>query len=431
LANTDLYNNEAEQFLLAALVSNPREYWTINDVGLTEQDFVNTENRKIARAILDAVTEKNEPSLPYIVEHLKRNGAVESVEYLSSLTTIPCSPSQAHDYARIVRSLSVNRRVGMMGAKIITLSQEKRTDFESVISDAEGMLRKLTRQLPDQEHSPKAEDIIRKLTESTIGDRIPITFSPTLQSMTGGFARGHFWVIGGFSSVGKSAFACNVVLDALRHKGRRIAIISCEMTQQQYMIRLLSILSNVPQRDIQNNVTIGIEAQKGLEFAKKRLSESELYIYDTVSTMAGIRTELMRLKNQDGVDMFILDYIQNVHVTGDEFSDARTVAIECQNLAKELDCTVIAFSQLSNAQAKYEMEGGNENYYSLKGHGAIRDAADVILTLHRDRKDVTKERILEVKFRKNRHGPTSDFECAFDLGTGRIEEAEFEWEDQK
>jgi replicative DNA helicase len=416
----DLFNNEAEMFLLAAVLRNPNDYWSINDVGLKANDFVNVENRKIAKAIFEAVDESRTPEIPYVVEALKESGHMDAVEYLTSLMTVPCSVQQAHDYARIVKALSVNRGVGMVGAKIISLSQEKRTDFESVVSDAEGLLRSLAKRLPEPERSPHVADILRRLTEEEDHDRIPISFSPTMQAMTGGLRKGAFWVIGGFSSTGKSAVACNIAIDAMATKGKRIVIISAEMTQRQYVVRLLSILSGVPQQNIDSNVTIGIENQRALEFAKKKLAESDILVYDSLSRMDAIRTELIRQKNMDGVDLFILDYIQNITVTGDEVSDARTVALECQNLAKELDCPTVAFSQLSNAQAKYENEGGDRNFYTLKGHGAIRDAADVIYILDRDRKNQSS--ILNFKHQKNRGGPMADFDCKMYLETGRIEE---------
>jgi replicative DNA helicase len=422
LAN-ELFNIEAEQFFLASALRYPKDYWDLNEVGLVAADFVGTDNKRVARAIFEVVAEKNEPDLPLVVEELKLQGDHETVEYASSLSTVPCSVKQAKEYSRIVKSLAVSRALGHFGAKTIEISQSRRTDYETALSEVEGLLRGLSRNLPETARSPKPEDILRRLRLTRQTDHIPINFSPTMQAMTGGFYPGHFWVVGGFSSTGKSAFACNVALDAMLAPHKRIAIVSAEMTQEQYIIRMMSILSGVPQNDIRNNVTIGLDKQKALHDAEDLLSRSNLYVYEDIYTMPKIRAEMQRLKNRDGLDLFILDYIQNVSVTGDEVSDAREVALECQRLAKDLDCTVFALSQLSNAQAKYELEGGDENYYSLKGHGAIRDAADEILTLHRDRKNQSP--VLKVKWRKNRHGPMSDFDCRMDLVTGGVKEEYF------
>lgn len=416
---SDVYNNEAEQFLIAAILRNPESYFEVNRVGLEDKDFANRDHQYIFAGIQNAVQERSDPTVPYIIEYLKSNNRSQAVEYVTGLASVPGSVSQAAEYAKVVKSLSVSRRLGSVGAEIIDIAAERRTDYETALSEAEVLLRGLSDALPKNERSPHVADILKNIESHTEADQTPIDFSGTLQSMTGGLQSGHFWVVGGFSSTGKSAFASNIALDVVR-QNKSVAIISAEMTQEQYIKRMLAIQSGVPLRDIQNRITIGLDRQSRLEDARRMLEQSRLYIYDNLYRMPQIRTEMTRMKSQRGLDLLILDYIQNVSVTGDEVSDAREVALECQRIAKDLSCAVLAFSQLSNAQAQYEISGGDDNYYSLKGHGAIRDAADVILTLHRDR--ARQSSLLKVKFRKNRHGPISDFDCKFDLETGHIEE---------
>jgi replicative DNA helicase len=421
-----MYNNEAEQATIASLLRQPDGYWEINSAGLEPSDFVNTEHRQLYNAINYSVEKDGEVSVPIIVEYLKGRKRETVVEYMESLLKLPISSDKGNEYARIVKGLAVNRKLGTAGAKIIDISQEQRSDYESALAESEKVLRDLAQALPEHARSPLAKDILGRMQSAKAENTIPLTFSNTLQTMTGGLMPGHFWVVGGFSSTGKTAVACNVALDALLYPNKHVAVVSAEMTQEQYMIRLLSILSGVPQTNISGRVTIGLPDHDNLQRAKDDLTNANLYVYDNLYTMKQIRTELTRLKNHTGLDLFILDYIQNVSVSGDEVSDAREVALECQRIAKDLSCTVVAFSQLSNAQAKYEMEGGDDNYYSLKGHGSIRDAADVVLTLHRDR--ARQSSALKVKFRKNRHGPMSDFTCDLHLLTGKVRE--IDWEDE-
>ena len=421
---SDLFNNEAEQFMLAAILRNPTEYFSINDMGLVAKDFANKDHISIFRAIMSAVDDKSDPTLPYVIEHLKVAGKDHIVDYVGTLMTTPCSVTEAHDYAKVVKGLAVSRNLGDAGVRIIDIAQEKRGDYNSAIVEAENALRVVSDSLPQQERSPSAAEILKRMDIVTHDEKVEISFSTTLQSMTGGLSRGHFWVVGAFSSTGKSAFVSNMAIDALRRK-KKVAIVSAEMTQEQYMIRMLAIESGISQMELSSKVTIGIPKHEELLAARKAIESYDLYVYDNLYKMTQIRTELQRLKNQKGLDVLIIDYIQNITVTGDEVKDAREVALECQRLAKDLDCAVIACSQLSNAQAQYEIAGGDDNFYSLKGHGAIRDAADVIITLHRDR--VRQSSALKVKFRKNRHGPVSDFMCHFDLATSRIEE--IAWDD--
>ena len=422
MANT-LQNNEAEQHIIAALLRNPKQYFDINSVGLVADDFNNTDHQKIWKAVDSAIEVKADPAIPIVLENLRQLGYESVVDYVSDLSTVPCNVDEAIRYASVVKGLAVARKLANAGVSIIDIAQEKRTDYASAIVESENLIRSVADSLPAQERSPAASEILSRMELVAHEDRIPIHFSNTLQMMTDGFAPGHFWVIGGFSSTGKSAFAANMVLDIMRKPKQKVAIISAEMTQEQYMVRLLAIDSGLPQGNIASKITIGLGASDKLEASKKKVGAMDLFIYDNLYRLPQIRTEMQRLKNQQGLDVMILDYIQNVTVTGDEVKDAREVAIECQRLAKDLNCTVIAFSQVSNAMAQLSSQGGDEDFYSFKGHGAIRDAADVAIMLKRNR--TAQSSVLNVDIKKNRHGPISKFKCYFDLSTGRIEESDW------
>ena len=424
----NLFNNEAEQHLIAATLRNPEKYFEINEAGLQPSDFANLDHQKIWKGVQGAIDKKADPALPLVIEIMRENGHGKSVDYVTGLTSVPAGVHEAAEYSKVIKGLAISRQLGEAGAEIIDIAMEKRSDYYTAIVESENIIRSVAEGLPQQARSPLASDIFDRLDVVHSEDRIPIHFAPTLQSMTGGFAPGHFWVIGGFSSTGKSAFAANMVLDIFKKADQKVAIISAEMTQEQYAIRLLAIRSGIPQQQIASRITIGIDGREKLLRAREHIAEQDLFIYDNLYRLPQIRTEMQRLKNQKGLDVMVLDYIQNVSVTGDEVKDAREVALECQRLAKDLQCTVIAFSQVSNAQAKFDIEGGDEDFYSFKGHGAIRDAADVAIMLKRNR--TAQSSMLKVDIKKNRHGPISKFLCDFNLATGRIEEAAYVDEDE-
>lgn len=423
-ASSELWNNEAEQIVLASFIRNPQDYWSINDVRLEASDFQMPSNKRLARAIFEVVDEKGQPDVPFVIETLNASGNEEEKSLLSDLASLPVSIPQAHESARIVKSLSTARRLQQVGAAIIDIAKEKRSDYEGAISDAENKLRRLSESLPEPERSPRPSDILRRIRTSGPTDAIPITFSPTLQQLTGGLQRGHLWVIGGFSSVGKSAVACNFAVDALHGGTSKVAIISCEMTQEQYVIRLLAILSGIEQNRIRDNYTIGIEEQKSLIRAMSILSKDNLTVYDTIYRMSEIRSQMKRQKEREGLDVLIVDFIQNVEgSTHDEVKDAREVILECQRLAKELQCTVIVMSQLSNAMAMQDdAEKGKGDYYAFKGSGAIKDASDVAIMLRRARR--SQSPILEMEIKKNRSGALGEASLSMDLPTGIIREIE-------
>jgi replicative DNA helicase len=424
LPSNELYNSEAESFLLAAIIRNPEEYYAIvGNLGIGSQDFVGTETRRVATAIDEVVAERKNFSLPDIVESLKYHGYSDSIEFVSRLSSLPCSVPQAHEYARTVKGLSVSRKLANTGAKIIEIAREERADFEGAITRAESELRKVTRIIPAPERSPDPADILARMRADDVVKTTPILFSPTLQRVTGGWRSTELWVVGGFSSTGKSTVAANMILDMIESR-KSVALFNVEMSSETYMTRLLSIKSGVPQRTIRDRVTVGHEQTKKLEDAAEYLSKSSLKIYDTIGSISGIENEARKISNREGLDILVLDYIQSIRgATGDEVKDAREVAIALQSLAKELDIVVVAFSQVSNQYAQDDVAaGGKGQYYSLKGHGSIRDNADVVIMLRRANR--SQSPLLDFQIAKYRHGELMEFTCWMELSTGRIWESD-------
>jgi replicative DNA helicase len=140
-----------------------------------------------------------------------------------------------------------------------------------------------------------------------------------------------------------------------------------------------------------------------------------------------IRSEAKRVKQREGLDVLMIDFHQNITVTGDEMKDAREVAIQLQRLAKEIEVCVVDFSQVSNAMAQQDADPTQRtnDFYSFKGSGAIRDAADVAIMLRRDRNGA-RPNDLEFQIAKNRHGDIGRFTTHMELTTGKIVEPD-EW----
>lgn len=417
----ELWNRQAEQFVLAGFLRNPNEYWSINDVGLVPSDFGSREARAVMAAIDAVASNKNTPDTVNVIEELRGAGKGSSEDYVSRLLSTPCSLAQAKDNARIVKGLSVSRRLQEVGVRAIEVAREARSDYEPALAEVEAEFADVRRGLPKSTSSAHPADIIADIKSRSGEPGIPIRFSPSLQYFTGGLTPGWLWVVGGFSSVGKSAVAVNFILDALQANNRWVGVISTEMPKESYVIRLLSAVSGVNQRSIREGVSLGSQEIDAIEGAEGLLKSANLRIHDTVYSLKGIRSTATRMKNMEGLDVLVVDFLQNVVDKGDEVADARNVIIGLQQLAKELNITVIAFSQISNAQAQYATNQENDqNYYSFKGHGAIRDAADVAIMLKRDQQGQSP--MLNMQVVKNRHEQIGRIVCKMELTTGRITE---------
>jgi len=412
-----LNNQEAEVTALAGMLKYPDAYWSINDVGLTSRDFLGSLASKVMRAIGVVVEDRKQPDLSLVAEELHDND--DAREYIARLISTPVSVPQAIEAAKVVKGLATSRMLQAVGARIITIAEEHRADSDTAVMEAESALRDVRNTLPAPDRSPDPGDILARLSRPSADKSIRIRFSPTLDSLVGGLIPGHLWVVGGFSSTGKSAAVVNILYDALRAR-KWVGVFSLEMTQEQYMTRLLSIATGVSQNDIKNRTFFGHEAVEAMRRAEGQVASLPLRIYDTSYRLQDIRSKAIQMKEVTGLDVMVVDFIQNVYVTGDEISDARATILELQNLAKELDCTVIALSQVSNEYAKMD-NASSSNFYSFKGHGAIRDAADVAVMLRRDRRN--NPGVMDFDVVKHRHGDFKNIPMRFDVRTGRLVDA--------
>ena len=416
----EMYNRQAEAVVLSGILRNPDLWFSVRELGVTNRDFGGTENRILMRAIESVAEQKGEPEIPLVIEVLRGTGHSNHEEYLEKLITIPASTAQANDAARLIKGLTVSRGLAEAGVKIIEIAQEKRSDYGAALLEAESALRGVRVHAPARDERTDPASILADWHDRGVVEGTEIRFLPRLQEYTGGLLHGHIWVVGGFSSTGKTAFGCNIVADAIQ-QDRWTGIVSTEMTAAQYMIRLVSLFSGVPQLRVRDRIMLDPKEVAQIKAAERVLASANLRIYDNVYCLDAIRSTAMRQKQMLGLDVLLVDFIQNVRGSAGDFAyaDFTEITLDLQQLAKDLDCTVVAFSQVSNAQAQMDAAGERE-VYSFKGSGAIKDAADVAIMLRRDR--INRSKVLEVDVVKHRHGEMGKFNAYMHLETGRIEE---------
>ena len=125
-------------------------------------------------------------------------------------------------------------------------------------------------------------------------------------------------------------------------------------------------------------------------------------------------------KLQDDISLIAIDYVQNIHGSGDLYQDMRAVSMDLDKLKKDLSVTVIALSQVTNESAKM-----NSEVIGLKGAGELAAAADIVLWLKRV-KGEGKERFLDCEIRKNRpFGVTGIIPLTFSKKWTRLDRRSF------
>ncbi|MDB1104771.1 DnaB-like helicase C-terminal domain-containing protein [Lentilactobacillus parabuchneri] len=253
------------------------------------------------------------------------------------------------------------------------------------------------------------------------------SFSNFDNILGGGFLPDELVVIGARPSVGKTAFALNVALQALLgDPNLTVEIFSLEMSQEQNIKRLYSNLSNIPLNFWKNPATRMSDSQK--DEARKTITqvyELNLWINDRVTDIDDISQVIRSHAMQCGSGHYlaIVDHIGLVS-TSDSRSTPRErierVSRQLKELTHALKIPIIALSQLNRA---VEMRDNNEpNLSDLRETGAIEQDANIVGFLWRKDKDDLNDPVLYLSIKKNRDGELGRLKYYFNKPIQKIAE---------
>ena len=210
-------------------------------------------------------------------------------------------------------------------------------------------------------------------------------------------------------SMGKTAFALNIVQYVAFHSNLATAIFSLEMSKEQLVNRLFSLESRVDAQVLRNGSLTDTDWEKLIEGAGI-IGQSRLLIDDTPGiSISELRSKCRKYKLEYDLNLIIIDYLQLMSGSGK--SDSRQQEISeisrsLKALARELHVPVIALSQLSRA---VEQRPDHRPMLSdLRESGAIEQDADVVMFIYRDdyyNKDTENKNIAEIIIAKQRNGP--------------------------
>jgi len=243
-----------------------------------------------------------------------------------------------------------------------------------------------------------------------------------------GMKPGEYWIIGAATSVGKSAFALNIAINAL-NRNAGVAYFNYEMSNHHIVERITAMVSEVPLQTVRSGkwnpeqrneilTTTNAIKEKNLNiFTGKRFSSNDIWM------------NAKAVKNKYGLDIIIVDYIQQIadrHAGQTTRNDRLTeTSAKLQIMAKELDCCVIALSQLNRRGA--EGDSDRIGLSALRDSGALEQDADIVIILNRDkilnpeRPENIKELFVDIA--KNREGRTEKILLNFEYETMRVKNA--------
>ena len=196
-------------------------------------------------------------------------------------------------------------------------------------------------------------------------------------------------------AMGKSAFALNLAFNVARNRRRkaqddydraRVAVFSLEMGREQLVLRLLSARSGVGLTMLRKG-ELSPDDEMQLREAAAELAEMAIYLDDTPGLTPGdLRARCKRMEMHGPLDLVVVDYLQLMRGSGgakqSREQEVAEISRSLKGLAKELQCTVIALSQLNRG---LESRADKRPMMSdLRESGSIEQDADIIWFIHRE-----------------------------------------------
>jgi replicative DNA helicase len=417
---------EAEQAVLGALLVSGDGVSRIVDVLEPGQFY-----RKAHQIIYEAMVElysANEPiDIVTVSQALKDDGKLELVggrQYITDLSTSVATTANLEYYAKFVQEKSMMRSLIQAGTEIVANCYEE-TDAAIALDNAERLIFQLSqkRNMASLVHIKNIVETSFQQIEARYENRDMLSGVPSgfydLDAMTSGFQKNDLVIIAARPSMGKTAFVLNVAQAAGVEAGVPVAIFSLEMSKESLVQRMLCAEAKIDSNRLRTG-HLHTNDWTHLAMAMGRLGESPVYIDDSaVVNVLDIRAKCRRLKAEaKGLGMIIIDYIQLMQGrkggTDNRVQEVSEISRGLKTLARELECPVLALSQLSRAVEARQNK--RPMLSDLRESGSIEQDADLVMFIYRDEyynPESEKRGEAEIIIAKQRNGPVGTVDLLY------------------
>ncbi|AVO35163.1 replicative DNA helicase [Ottowia oryzae] len=433
---------EAESSVLGGLLLDNTAWDRMGDaVGAT--DFYRYEHRLVFEVIHKLINETKPADVITVHEELQRQGKADEVgglTYLNALAQYVPSAANIRRYAELVRERSILRKLVSASDEIATSAfNPQGKAVAKILDEAEGKIFKIGEEGSRMKQGFQGmESLVVELldrVQEMADNPNDVTGVPTgfidLDRMTAGLQAGDLVVLAARPSMGKTAFAINIAEHVALMEQLPVAVFSMEMGAAQLAVRIVGSIGRIDQGHLRTG-KLSDEEWPRLTEAIERLRGVSLHIDETPGlTPSELRANARRLARQCGkLGLIVVDYLQLMSGSSSDGENRATELGEISRglkaLAKELQCPVIALSQLNRS---VEQRTDKRPMMSdLRESGAIEQDADIIMFIYRDdyyNKDSREPGVAEIIIGKQRNGPTGTVKLSFLKPLTRFESMPF------
>ena len=416
---------ESEQSILGSILLDKDAIITVTET-IQPEDFYKEAHKIIYECMLK-LNSKNEPiDLITLTEELKKQDSLENIggiSYITSLSTIVPTTTNVKYYADIVQEKSVLRKLIKVSNDILNSGYDNSVKVEEILEQAEKKIFDISQEKSSEDFKSinsvlmDTYDMIEKLYTNKEEITGITTGFDDLNKKINGLQRTDLILVAARPAMGKTAFSLNLVQNAALKGNASVAVFSLEMSKEQLVQRMLSAQSNVELKKIKTGNLDENDWPRIID-AMSVLSNANIYIDDTPGIkMSELRSKCRKLKIEKGLDFVLIDYLQLMEGEGNNENRQQEISKISRSLkiiAKELNCPVVALSQLSRAP---EQRSDHRPMLSdLRESGSIEQDADIVMFLYRDEyyhPDSERKNLGEIIISKNRHGETGSVELVW------------------
>ena len=420
---------EAEQAVLGGLMLENSEWDNVVDILLPE-DFYRPEHQLIFQVMIKQSEVSRPIDVVTLVESLDSLNELEAaggLDYLSDLASASRGTANIKAYSEIIRERAIFRRLISVANRIADNGYNPSGKMASeVLDEAEREVFNISDESP-QDSGPvpinplleKALDRIDELAGSD-GNLTGVGSGyKDLDALTSGWQKSDLVIVAGRPSMGKTAFAMNLVEHAVLNYDKPVLVFSLEMPAESLIFRLLSSIGRIDQTKLRTG-KLSEDDWPSFNQAAKALKDRPLFIDDSPSVSpTEMRARASRIaREHDGqLGMVVVDYLQLMQIKGtneNRVTEISAISRSLKQLAREFDCPVIALSQLNRGLE--QRPNKRPVMADLRESGAIEQDADLITFIYRDEvynEDTPDKGVAEVIIGKHRNGPIGTVRLSF------------------
>ena len=428
-------NIEAEQSVLGAMLIEKEAIPKVMEI-LRDTDFYREAHRVIFNAMLELYNKNEAVDMITVTEILKRDNKLEDVggiAYVTSLANAVPTAANVTYHASIIEEKSILRQLVSVPPQIASMGYEANDDVKNIIDSAESKILEISNRKKTADFTPINEIVLDsfKSIEALMGNKNGLTGLPTgfedLDNLTSGLHGSDFIILAARPSMGKTAFALNVVQNVAIRAAKKVggapktvAFFSLEMSKEQLVQRMLCAEANIDSQRLRIG-ELRDEDWAMLINTADTLSSANIYIDDTAGiTAMDMRSRARRLKAEHGLDLIVVDYLQLMqgsgkkNNSGDRQQEVSEISRSLKALARELDVPVIALSQLSRSVEARQVK--RPMLSDLRESGSLEQDADIVAFLYREdyyNPETENKNITELIIAKHRNGPVDTVNLFF------------------